>query len=84
MKLHYKGYDATVRRDSSSRIWHGRISNIKDVVAFEGNTEVAAATEFRKAVDAYLNFCHRIGHSPHPPAFLDSPVALVEQHFLPE
>lgn len=67
MKLRYKDYITTLKQDQNG-IWHGRVAGIQDVVTFEAKTPSQAEQEFRKAIDAYLNFCHRLGRSPHKPA----------------
>lgn len=67
MKLSYRGYTTRLAQDPSSTIWHGRVCDIRDVVAFEGKTQVAAEQEFYKSIEAYLRFCQAIGRSPEKP-----------------
>ncbi len=67
--LRYKGYTTILQLDPNSRIWHGRVANIQDVVAFEGRTQIEAEREFRRSVDAYLNFCRVIERIPDQSAF---------------
>lgn len=67
--LRYKGYITRIQLDSDSHIWHGRILNIQDVVTFEGKTQTEAEKEFRRAVEAYLNFCRDVQRLPDQPAF---------------
>jgi predicted HicB family RNase H-like nuclease len=68
MKLHYKGYITILEQDPDSKIWHGRVSGIQDVVTFEGKTQVLAEQEFHKSIDAYLQFCAAISRSPNQPS----------------
>jgi predicted HicB family RNase H-like nuclease len=67
--LRYKGYTTILQFDPHSRIWYGRVMNIQDVVSFEGRTQSEAEKEFRRSVDAYLNFCRVIEYVPNQPAF---------------
>lgn len=60
----YKGYHARVEFDSVSKILHGKIEGINDLVTFESDSVSEIENEFHKAVDDYLAFCENIGQSP--------------------
>lgn len=62
--LRYKGYQAMVRFDSTSKIWHGRIADISDLVTFESVDPETVEREFRDAVDDYLAFRKELGRIP--------------------
>lgn len=62
--LEYKGYHARVEFDSVSKILHGKIEGINDLVTFESDSVSEIENEFHKAVDDYLAFCENIGQSP--------------------
>lgn len=72
MRLRYRGYTAILKQDLDSAVWHGRVADIQDVVSFEGKTTAQAEKEFRKAVDAYLEFCQSCNREPNPPRGLTS------------
>ena len=67
MRLRYKGYITALQHDSDLHVWHGRVLDICDVVSFEGKTQAEAQQEFRRSVDAYLNFCQLIERLPERP-----------------
>jgi predicted HicB family RNase H-like nuclease len=65
--LRYKGYTTMLQLDPDSHIWHGRVLDIRDVVTFAGKTQMEAEKEFRRAVEAYLNFCQTVERLPNQP-----------------
>jgi len=52
----YKEYVAVIEYDEESRLYHGRVTGIKDVVNFYGRTTEDLEREFRVSVDEYLAF----------------------------
>jgi len=62
--LKYKGYTGSVSFDAEDRIFHGRVTGIRDVVGFEGVSVDELEGDFRDAVDDYLDTCREIGKPP--------------------
>ncbi|MBO4681347.1 MAG: type II toxin-antitoxin system HicB family antitoxin [Clostridiales bacterium] len=62
--LEYKGYHTRIEFDSVSKVLHGKIEGINDLVTFESDSVSEIESEFQKAVDDYLAFCEDIGQSP--------------------
>lgn len=63
--LEYKGYHSRIEFDSVSKVLHGKIEGINDLVTFESDSIAEIETEFHKAVDDYLAFCEDIGQEPN-------------------
>jgi predicted HicB family RNase H-like nuclease len=53
--LEYKGYIGNIEADDSA--FAGRVSGLRDVVTFEGQTVAEVEQAFRDSIDDYLVFC---------------------------
>lgn len=53
MKFNYSGYVGSVEYDERDKIWHGRVQDISDVIAYEGATVDDLEEDFMDAVDSY-------------------------------
>ena len=62
--LEYKGYHTRIEFDSVSKVLHGKIEGINDLITFESDSVSEIESEFHKAVDDYLTFCEEIGQEP--------------------
>lgn len=60
-KMEYKGYRAHVEFDPVSKVYHGKIEGVEDLVTFESNDADAIEGEFHKAVEDYISFCEDVG-----------------------
>lgn len=60
--LDYKGYRGTI--DAEDGVFHGRVTGLKDVVTFEGETFTQVEQAFRDSIDDYLAFCAERGEVP--------------------
>lgn len=63
----YKGYEAHIEYDDEDNIYVGKLSRIKDLIIFEGETITEFEEMFKQAVDNYLEFCAEIGKEPDKP-----------------
>lgn len=70
----YKNYIAKVEPDTDTDMLYGRVLNIdvddempNDIITFEGRTPREAEQAFRRAVDAYIEFCEKRGKEPDKP-----------------
>ena len=63
--LQYKGYVGTVEADDGTFV--GRVSGLKDVITFEGETFAKVEQVFHDSVDDYLAFCAERGEQPDRP-----------------
>src|SRR3989338_11487216 len=64
MIMKYKEYLAEISLDEEAGIFHGEISNIRDVVTFQGNSVEELQKEFALSVEDYLAFCKNRGETP--------------------
>lgn len=65
--LEYKGYYSRISYDATDKLLHGKIEGINDLITFESDSSTKIESEFKLAVDDYLNFCEDIGVSPDKP-----------------
>ncbi len=62
--LQYRGYLGAVEFDYDDRTFYGDVINMRDVIAFEGQTAEELESSFQTAVDAYLELCAEQGVEP--------------------
>lgn len=62
--LNYKGYSARVEFSAVDNVLFGKIEGITDLVTFESSDASQIESEFRNAVDDYLDFCAEVGKEP--------------------
>jgi len=65
--IQHKGYVGDVEYDAESKMFHGRVIGLRDVVTFEGTNAKSIEKAFRESVDDYLNFCKSRGETPDKP-----------------
>ncbi len=65
--LQYRGYKAKVDVNQETGKLLGKVLDIADEIPFEGETFKAVEQEFRKSIDAYLEFCSKLGKEPAKP-----------------
>lgn len=65
--LRHGGYTGSVEVSMNDNCLHGRIQNISDVIAYEGQSPAELQREFVAAVDEYLTHCKVIGKTPDRP-----------------
>ena len=62
--LQYKGYFTNISYSVEDKVLHGKIEGIDDLVTFESEDVAEIESEFRAAVDDYLDYCSSIGKEP--------------------
>lgn len=65
--MEYKGYLANVQFDDEANIFYGSVTNIRDVITFQGETVNELRQAFSDSVEDYLEFCAERGESPNKP-----------------
>ena len=65
--MNYKGYHGTVSFDEEAEIFHGEVTDLRDVVTFQGRSVDELKIAFRDSVDDYLEFCAERGEKPDKP-----------------
>ena len=53
MILHYKDYEGSVAYDCEDGVYHGKVTNIKDLVTFAGDNWEGFVYNFMCSVDEY-------------------------------
>lgn len=69
--MEYNGYQGRVEFEVKACLFHGTVTNIRDVVTFQGRTVQEAETAFRESVEDYIAFCKERGESPELPSVRD-------------
>lgn len=65
--LEYKGYTGAMEIDTDAKVIFGRVTNVRTVITFEGETITEAEQAFRDSVDDYLTWCAEDGMEPEKP-----------------
>lgn len=65
--MKYKGYIGDVKYDDDSKIFHGEVLGIKDVITFQGESVQELEKSFKDSINDYLAFCKERGESPDKP-----------------
>jgi len=65
--LHYKDYMGSIEFSEEDRVFHGKVTGIKALISFEGDSVSLIIEDFRNAVDEYLDFCAENGIEPEKP-----------------
>jgi predicted HicB family RNase H-like nuclease len=63
----YKGYHGTVTFDDESEVFHGEVTDLRDVVTFQGTSVDELKGAFQDSIDDYLDFCAERGEEPDRP-----------------
>ena len=69
--LEYKGYMGAMEMDADAKVFFGRMTNIRTVITFEGDTIPEAEQAFRDSIDDYLAWC--VEDNKEPPTLGPSP-----------
>ena len=65
--MRYRDYVARIEFEDESRLFHGRVVNLRDVVNFYGGSAEELLVEFRRSVEEYLAVCKEEGIEPDKP-----------------
>lgn len=58
--MKYKRYEAAIEFDDEIGMFHGCVSNTRDVITFYGRSITELKMEFRNSVEDYLEFCREL------------------------
>jgi predicted HicB family RNase H-like nuclease len=67
MVVSYKSYDAVVEYDQAAEVFHGEVTNMRDVITFQGKSVSELKRAFAASVEDYLAFCQQRGEEPEKP-----------------
>ena len=62
--MRYKGYIGEVNYDSESKLFHGEVIGLKDVITFQGTSVDDLEKAFRDSIDDYLEWCKERNEKP--------------------
>jgi predicted HicB family RNase H-like nuclease len=70
--LTYKGYIGFFTFDEKTNLFQGKISNIHDLVTFQGYSLENTRHAFEDAVNDYIDWCHKYRKKPEKPFPLET------------
>lgn len=59
--MEYKGYQTKIEIDDETKLFHGEVINLRDVITFEADCKDDLLQAFHDSVDDYLEFCEEKG-----------------------
>ena len=65
--MEYKKFIGKTKFDAESGLFHGEVTNLRDVITFQGETVDELRQAFEDSVDDYLEFCAERGEAPEKP-----------------
>lgn len=69
-RVEYKGYAGSFSYDEDLDLFEGSVSNIKDLIIFQGKSVDAVIIDFKSAVNDYIDWCEKMGKEPEKPLSL--------------
>jgi len=65
-KLEYKGYYGSIEFSKEDDCLFGKVLGMpNNLISYEGNTATELYSDFKEAVDSYLDYCQRNEIKPH-------------------
>lgn len=61
--MKFRNFEALMEFDEEAEIFHGEVSNIQDVITFQGRSVAELENAFKDSVEDYLEFLHGINES---------------------
>jgi predicted HicB family RNase H-like nuclease len=66
--MEYKDYIGTFTFNEKLELFQGRISNIKDLITFQGKSMEALEYAFKDSINEYISWCKKNGKDPEKPS----------------
>lgn len=66
--MSYSGYSARIEFDERDNLFVGRVLGLRSMISFHGKTVAELRSQFKAAVEDYLDDCESQGISPEKPA----------------
>ena len=63
----YRGYTAKVEYDPHTRLMHGEVEGLRDVITFQATSSAQLEIELHTSVDDYLAYCKSRSEQPGKP-----------------
>ncbi len=68
--IEYKGYEGIFEFDEENNLFRGKVSNIDDLVTFQGKSIKEVQEAFEDAVDEYVSWCKKYRKEQEKPRIL--------------
>ena len=66
--MQYKGYIGHFSFDEKLELFHGKVSNIHDLLTFQGKSIETMRHAFQDAINEYIDWCKKNGKEPEDPS----------------
>jgi len=66
--MEYKGYIGRFTFDEKLELFQGKVSNIKNLITFQGKSLETLQQNFQDAVNEYTAWCRKHGNEPEKPS----------------
>jgi predicted HicB family RNase H-like nuclease len=66
--MEHKGYIGQFTFDEKQELFHGKVSNIKDLITFQGKSIEKIRHAFKDAINEYIDWCKKNGKDPEKPS----------------
>jgi predicted HicB family RNase H-like nuclease len=64
-KLEYKGYNGSIEYSKEDNCFFGKVLGMpNNLISYEGNTADELCTDFKEAIETYLDYCKDRGIKP--------------------
>lgn len=57
--IEYKGYIGSVEFSAEDELFYGKVQGIKSLISYEGNNAKDLISDFKNAIDSYLELCNQ-------------------------
>jgi predicted HicB family RNase H-like nuclease len=71
--MKYNGYIGQFTFDEKLELFQGKVSNIKDLITFQGKSMETLRDDFKDAINEYVAWCKKAGKDPEKPSQKDNP-----------
>lgn len=69
--MEYKGYIGQFAFDEKLDLFQGKVSNIKDLITFQGKSIESLGYAFKDSINEYMAWCKKIGKDSEKPSQKD-------------
>lgn len=69
--MEYKSYRGTIEFSTEDNLFFGKVTDIRALISYQGETPQELVRDFRSAIDDYLTICAAEGLEPEKGLYFD-------------